>query len=85
MANTPPKKVGNFDVLKEMCARNMDVRLSTLDNVREARKVKGGSQIKIGIVGDVVTGIALGKFVGGLLIADKEQFNQVKRELEANG
>jgi hypothetical protein len=81
MANES-KKVGNFDVLKVMCERNMDVRLSTLDNVREARKINGGTQIKIRIVGDVVTGIALGKFVGGLLIADREQFNAVKSELE---
>jgi hypothetical protein len=85
MANESSKKVSNFDVLKVMCERNMDVRLSTLDNVREARKIKGGSQIKIGIAGDVVTGIALGKFVGGLLIADKEQSNQVKLEMEAHG
>ena len=85
MANDSPKKVGTFDVLKVMCERDMDVRLSTLDNVTEARKVKGGSKVSIGVAGDVVTGIALGKFVGGLLIADREQFHQVKRELETNG
>jgi hypothetical protein len=82
MPNESLKKVGNFDVLKVMCERNMDVRLSTLDNVKSARKVKGGTLLSIGVSGVIVTGITFGKFVGGLLIADREQFNAVKSELE---
>jgi hypothetical protein len=76
------KKITTFDVLNVMCERNLDIRLSTLDNVRSAQKVKGGSKVVIGVAGDVVTGIALGKFCGGLLLADSKQFNEIKKELE---
>lgn len=75
-------KVGTFDVLKVMCERNMDIRLSTLENVTNLRKVKRGTQITIGFYGDVVAAIANGKFVGGLLLADNEQFRAVQEELE---
>ena len=78
------KKVGTFDVLKVMCARNMDIRLSTLDNIIELRKVKAGTNITIGFYGDVVGAIANGNFVGGMLLANSEQFQSVKKELEAS-
>jgi hypothetical protein len=71
-----------FDVLKVMCERNMDIRLSTLDNMRQIKKIKGGTQVTIGIHGDVVLGLATGKFVGGLLLADAEQFRQIEKELK---
>ena len=77
------KKIGTFDVLNVMCQRNMDIRLSTLDNLIELRKVKAGTNILIGYAGNVINEIALGKFVGGLLLADKEQFKAVKKELES--
>lgn len=77
-AHTP----GTFDILKVMCERNLDVRLSTLDNVSEMRKVKGGTKVSIGITGDVIKDVYFGKLVGGLLLANKEQFKQVKKELE---
>jgi hypothetical protein len=82
-ASKERKPVGTFDVLKEMCARNMDVRLSTLDNVSELRKVRGGTKVTIGIAGDIVSAVPLGKFVGGLLIADAEQFKAIQKELES--
>jgi hypothetical protein len=80
------KKVTTFDVLNVMCERNLDIRLSTLDNVTQAQKTKHGSKVTIGVVGDVVTGVAMGRFCGGLLLADSKQFNEIKQELElANG
>ena len=76
------KKIGTFDVLKVMCERNMDIRLSTLDNIIELRKVKAGTNVTIGFYGDILASVANGDFVGGLLLADKSQFLQVKKELE---
>jgi hypothetical protein len=64
-------KIGTFDVLKEMSERNMDVRLSTLDNITNLELKKGNTFIRIGMSGDVLQGLAHGKFVGGFLIADK--------------
>ncbi len=67
-----------------MGERNLDIRLAPLDNITNLRKVKAGTQVTIGVEGDVVASIGLDhKFVGGLILADKEQFNQLKAEMEA--
>lgn len=76
------RKVGTFDVLKAMTDRNMDIRLSTLDNVTNLELKKGNTFVRIGFSGNVM-GIAKGEFVGGLLIANNEQFQSIKAELEA--
>ncbi len=80
---TDRPKISSFDVMKVMSQRNMDIRLSTLDNITEVRKVKAGTKITIGFYGDVVGAIANNKFCGGLLLCDKEQFEAVRKELEA--
>ena len=76
-------KIGAFDVFKAMSRRNMDIRLSTLDNIIQLRKVKAGTNVTIGVYGDIVGSVFNGKFVGGLLLADKEQYQAVLKELEA--
>lgn len=74
--------VNNFDVLKLMGERNMDVRLAPLDNILNLKKVRAGTQVTIGVEGDVVAALGLeGKFVGGLILADKQQFDAIKAEL----
>jgi len=78
-------KIGTFDVLKVMCERNLDIRLSTLNNISDMRKVKAGTKVTIGVAGDVLNPIWRGELVGGFLLADKKQFEDIKRELEAGG
>lgn len=77
-------KVGHFDILKVMCERNLDIRLSTLDNITNMRLThkKKDTDITIGFFGDVLNGILKGKFIGGLLLCDKEQYFKIKEELE---
>jgi hypothetical protein len=77
-------KVGHFDVCKAMCERNLDIRLSTLENVTNMRLThkKRDTDITIGFQGDVLNGILKGKFIGGLLLCDAEQYQAVKEELE---
>ena len=77
-------KVSNFDVLKTMSQRGMSVQLAPLDNIVELRKVKAGTNVTIGVAGDVVGAIYNNKFVGGLILADAEQYRQIKNELEAD-
>jgi len=77
----PP--ANNFDVLREMARRNLDVRLAPLDNIIRARSVKAGTQVTVGVAGDVIAGLMNDRFVGGFLLADKAQFDQVKAEIEA--
>lgn len=76
-------KANSFDVLKEMGERDMNVMLAPLSNIIRANKVKAGTQITIGFAGDVIAGIMDGKYVGGLILADKEEFERVKREIES--
>lgn len=76
-------KVNNFDVLKTMCERNMKCQLAPLGNLVGAKVVKAGTQVTIGVGGNVVTGLTLGKYVGGLILADKAEFDALKAEMEA--
>ena len=75
--------VNNFDVLKEMGVRDMKVGLSPLDNIVNLKKVKHGTEVTIGVAGDLVAALGIeNKFFGGLLLADKENFNALKSEMQ---
>ena len=74
--------VNNFNVMREMGKRNLDIRLSPISNILRMRKVKAGTQITIGVAGDVITPITSGEMVGALILCDKKQFDRVKAELE---
>lgn len=76
-------KVNNFDVLKEMGNRDGNISMAPLSNIIRVRKVKAGTQITIGVAGnDVVGRIARGELYGGFIMADKAEFDQVKKEME---
>jgi hypothetical protein len=75
-------EVSNFDVMKRMSEKNLDIRLAPVGNILSARKVRAGTQITIGFGDDVVAAIAAGRVCGGLILADKAQFDETKRELE---
>ena len=75
--------VNNFDVLKEMGVRDMKVGLSPLDNIVNLKKVKQGTQVTIGVAGDLVAALGIERrFVGGLILADKDEFNALKSEMQ---
>lgn len=77
-------KVGHFDICKVMCERDMDIKVAPLDNVTNLRKVKGGTQVTIGVAGDEVAAIGLeNRYVGGLLLINREQYFSIKKELES--
>ena len=76
--------VNNFDVLKEMGKRNLNIQMAPLGNIIKMRKLKAGTQVTIGVAGDVITRITFGEVVGGLILADKKQFDDVKGELETS-
>lgn len=78
-----PGKISAFDVLKIMCARNLNIQLAPMENIAELKKVRAGTEVTIGVAGDMVGAIFKGKFLGGLILADKDQFDEIKRELEA--
>jgi hypothetical protein len=74
-------KVNNFDVLKEMGERNLDIR--GFPDCVGARKKKLGGVIEIGVnEGTLMDLLSEKPLVMMLIVADREQFNQVKAELE---
>lgn len=63
-----------------MAAENKDLRLAPISNIIEVKKQGDHGTILIGI--DVKTAIdfmAGKKFAGGLILADKEQFDEIER------
>ena len=76
--------IGHFDICKVMANRNMDIRLSTLDNITNMRTTHKGkdTNVTIGVYGNVISEIMAGKLIGGLLLCNKEQYFAVKAELE---
>lgn len=75
--------VNNFDVLKRMSAESKDIRLAPSSNILHMKIVKAGTQITIGVQGDVLVSIVSGKLVGCFLVWDKEQFEEMKKKMEA--
>jgi hypothetical protein len=86
MSETPNKSVSHFDICKEMCRRNLDIRLSTLDNVTNlsySNRTKG-TTVSIGVDGNIVAALGIEqKFVGGLLLCDKVQYLALAEELKS--
>jgi len=72
--------VENFLVLAEMSRR--DQRIYFSDEIVSVKKVKAGTLIEIGMGMDLIGRIASGEVVGGLLLWDKEQFRELKAELD---
>jgi hypothetical protein len=70
--------VNNFDVLKRMAAENKDIRLNM-------KAVKAGSQITMGIAGNVLSQLMFGELNACLILWDKKQFNELKTAMEAEG
>ena len=76
-------KIGHFDICKAMAISGQDIRMSGLENVINLRKVKAGTQVTIGVYGDLVEAIGIeNKFVGGLLLIDRQQYFAMKKALE---
>jgi hypothetical protein len=75
--------VNNFDVLKRMAAENKDIRLGT--DVLNMKAVKAGSQITMGIAGNVLSQLMFGELNACLILWDKKQFNELKTAMEAEG
>lgn len=75
--------VGSFAVLARMCADNADIRLAPAENITLLRKVKAGTQVTIGVQGDVVGGIFAGELTAFLLVYSVKQFQETKTKMEA--
>lgn len=73
--------VNNFDVLKKMAADELDIRMAP--DILRMQKVKAGTQVTVGIPGNVCGQIMTGELVGCLLLWNKKQFDETKKALES--
>lgn len=75
------KKVSTFEVMQAMSDRDLDIRVAPLGNVVNLKKVKAGTEVTIGVSGDMVGSIYSGKYVGGLFLCNKDEYESIKQEL----
>lgn len=75
--------ISAMDVFKRMVdTDDPKIELSPLGaNLLNLKKVKHGTEVTIGVSGDRVGSIYNGKYVGGLILADKQRFEEVKSEM----
>lgn len=76
-------KVNNFDVLKQMSAENLDIRMSPSTNIVNMNKTKAGTRVTIGAEGDVLNPIMRGDLGACLMMWNTKQFNELKARMEA--
>ena len=69
--------ISNFDVLKAMTK----IQLAPLGNITNMKKVKAGTQVTIGVGGDVIFGLMNDAYVGGLILADKKEFDEIREKM----
>lgn len=75
----------NFDVLSKMSAANKEIMLAPLSNITAAQSGKDGyGRVTIAVPNDAIQILSLsdGYYVGGLLLANAEQFNETKKDME---
>jgi hypothetical protein len=83
MGTMATKKIGHFDICRALAAADKNIQIAPLENITSLRKVKAGTQVTIGVPGDLVKAIGLqNKYVGGLLLIDREEYLSMKAELE---
>ena len=77
-------EINNWDVLKEMGERNSSkIEMASLDNiVRINYYANRGTEVTVGVSGNRTFAFERGEYYGGLLLADKKEFETVKAELE---
>ena len=74
-------KVNNFDVLKRMGERGDDIRMCPTIT-RMTYNAKKGTEVSIGVPGNVCFDIESGKLNAMLLLFSMAQFNELKHQLE---
>jgi hypothetical protein len=78
------KTVGAMDVFSRMMERDdKNFKLAPLSNIIEARKVKQGTRLTIGVGEDICAKILADELVGGFIFCDRKRFEEVKAELVA--
>lgn len=76
-------KVDNFEVLREMANRNLDINLAPITQILRMNKTRFGCEITIGAPAELMQKITLGNYGGGLLAYNVSEFEALKKEMES--
>jgi len=74
--------VNNFDVLKRMAEENKSIQLCTTITQMNYSAKKGGTEVSVGVPGNVCFDIESGRKNCLLLLFDMAEFKKVKAEME---
>lgn len=76
--------IGHFDILKRMCEKNLDIRMSLAENITNMKVVhkKRDTDITIGMQGNIISKILTRTHNGGFLLWDQKQYYATKAEME---
>ena len=74
--------VSNFDVLKRMAAENMSLQLCTTITQMNYSQKKGGTEVSVGVPGNICFEIESGRMVAVLLTWNKREFDELKKKME---
>jgi hypothetical protein len=74
--------INNFDVLKRMGEQNKSIQLCTTITQMNYSAKKGGTEVSVGVPGNVCFDIQSGRKNCLLLLFDMAEFNELKAEME---
>ena len=77
-----PLKAGHFDICKAITQANGKIYIAPLDNITNMRKNRHGTVVSIGVGLDCINDVMAGRYVGGLLLIDKDEYFATKARLE---
>ena len=75
-------KVNNFDVLKRMAEENKTIQLCTTITQMLYSAKKGGTEVSVGVPGNVCFEVESGRMTGFLLMYNVREFNELKAAME---
>jgi hypothetical protein len=74
-------EISNFDVLKRMGAENKNIQLCTTITEMTYNMKKGGTEVVVGVPGNVCFEIESGRLNAMLLLFSVSEFNQLKEKM----
>ena len=73
--------INNFDVLKRMAAENTSIQLCTTVTQMNYSAKKGGTEVSVGVPGNVCFEMESGRMTAFLLLYNVREFNELKAQM----
>ena len=77
-----PTLVNNFDVLRRLAQENKSIQLCSTITQMNYNMKKGGTEVSVGVPGNVCFEIESGRMNAMLLLFNMREFNELKTAME---